>query len=93
MLALTHHCIVQFAAYRAGLRIPFKDYGILGDDVFIANNKVSREYLLILQEIGVEVGLAKSIRSKSRLVLEFAKKFIVNKEEANMIPIKDCITT
>jgi hypothetical protein len=92
MLAMTHHAIVAFAAWRAGLR-NFNRYAILGDDIIIANSKVALEYLKILDTLGVKVGLAKSIVSKRRFVLEFAKKFFVDSKQMNMIPIKDCITT
>jgi len=41
--------------------------------VVLANASVAREYLLLLQEIGVEVGLAKSLISRNG-TFEFAKK-------------------
>jgi hypothetical protein len=54
---------------------------------------VAHQYKLILQEIGVSAGLAKSIVAKSKFVLEFAKKFFVDSTTANMLPIKECIAT
>jgi hypothetical protein len=49
---------------------------VLGDDIVIFNHKVAKEYYKIMTSlIGVEIGLAKSISSKSRMVLEFAKKY------------------
>lgn len=51
------------------------------------------QYRLILQEIGVKAGLAKSVIAKSRFVAEFAKKFFVGSEQANMLPIKECVAT
>lgn len=93
MLALTHHAIVAFCAKRAGVD-NFTDYAVLGDDIIIANSKVANNYLKFLnKELGVEVGLAKSIISHRRLVLEFAKKFFVNSEQMNMVPIKDVIAS
>jgi len=92
MLALVHHAIVGFAAKRAKVKV-FNRYAVLGDDVVIADSRVAKQYLLILQEIGVSVGLAKSIISKRKMVIEFAKKFVVNSTFMDMIPIKDCITT
>lgn len=73
----------------------FSDYAVLGDDNLIVTplKAVAHEYLLILREIGVEVGLAKSLIAKNRLVIEFAKKFFVNGQAANMLPIKECIAT
>jgi len=77
MLAIVHHAIVSWAAYRVRIR-DFLDYAILGDDVVISNSLVARSYLQVLQLIGVSVGLAKSIISRRRFVAEFAKKFFVD---------------
>jgi hypothetical protein len=66
---------------------------VLGDDIVIANGKVAYQYKLLLQNIGVGAGLAKSIIAKSKFVLEFAKKFFVDSTTANMLPIKECIAT
>lgn len=93
MLAIVHHAIVQFAAYRARRTLWFDKYAVLGDDVFIADGRVAGEYQKILQEIGVKAGLAKSIVAKSRFVAEFAKKFFVDSSQANMVPIKECVAT
>lgn len=72
--SLTHHLLVQFAAYKAGWRDGwFMDYGLLGDDIVLAHAGVAREYLALLQAIGVEVGLAKSLISSTG-GLEFAKR-------------------
>lgn len=76
MLAITHHCIVQLAAFKAGLTRKggwFQDYGVLGDDIVIANESVASEYLKIMNLIGVEIGLAKSLVS-SQGTFEFAKR-------------------
>lgn len=59
----------------------------------IANKWVAQEYLLILSEIGVKAGLAKSIVSKGKFVVEFAKKFFVPLGRADMIPFKEIIAT
>lgn len=90
---MTHHAIIAFAAKRAKVKGTFSSYAILGDDVIIADSKVANAYLKFLGEIGVGVGLAKSVISKRRFVLEFAKKFFVDSKQMDMIPIKDCITT
>jgi hypothetical protein len=84
MLALTHHAIVQYAAFRVARRsarkglwrsVWFEDYAVLGDDIVIANGPVAREYLRVMTQIGVEVGLAKSLVSPRGATLEFAKRF------------------
>jgi hypothetical protein len=93
MLAMTHHAIVQFAARRAGFKTWFDRYAILGDDIVIAHGGVAYQYRLILQEIGVKAGLAKSILARSRFVVEFAKSFFVDSETANALPLKECVAT
>jgi len=59
----------------------------------IVDGRVILEYRRLLQTIGVEAGLAKSIIAKSKFVIEFAKKFFVDSAQANMVPIKECIAT
>jgi hypothetical protein len=100
MLALTHHAIVHWAAHRAktkyktaNIPIAFRDYAVLGDDIVIMNKFVAREYLQILDEIGVKAGLAKSIVSKGQFYVEFAKKFFTPRGRADMLPFKEVIAT
>jgi len=91
MLALTHHFIVAWAAYRVKFPMgSFKDYAVLGDDIVIANGKVAGAYLQLMKEIGVEIGLAKSLVSRKG-VLEFAKRFIVQKQDCSPIPFKEMV--
>lgn len=87
MLALTHHLIVQYAAYLANHRGWFKDYAVLGDDLVIANDKVAAKYLCICRWIGLDIGLAKSLVSE-RKTAEFAKKFFVGGELFSPTPWK-----
>lgn len=74
MLALTHHVIVQIAALRIGVPIWFTNYALLGDDIVIADPRVSASYLYIMRDtLGVEINLSKSLES-SIGVMEFAKR-------------------
>lgn len=74
VFALTHHFLVQYAHWKAYGKLEwFCLYALLGDDVVIAEGKVAKNYLLLLREIGVEVGLAKSLIS-SNGTFEFAKR-------------------
>lgn len=100
VFALTHHLLVQFAAYQAGHGLKwFTLYALLGDDVVIAERSVAEKYLLLLQAIGVEVGLAKSLISE-RGVFEFAKRtfrvtdegLLVNLSGISLDAIGACIT-
>lgn len=74
MLAMTHHALVQFAAAKVDAkRRWFMDYAVLGDDIVIADKAVAKEYLNLMETIGVDVGLAKSLVSSTGS-LEFAKR-------------------
>jgi len=89
MLALTHHFIIHVAAVRAGFRAgSFDLYAVLGDDVVIANKRVARQYLILLDQLGVSVGLAKSLISP-RGVLEFAKRYMNSKCDLSPVPFKE----
>jgi hypothetical protein len=74
-LAITHHWIVQIAALRVTGRYSWNtQYEILGDDLVIFNRQIADQYLLIMQELGCEINLSKSIVSHRRPVFEFAKR-------------------
>lgn len=46
MLALTHHFVVGWAAFRVGYKWgSFKEYAVLGDDIVIAEGRVAEQYL------------------------------------------------
>lgn len=76
MLALTHHFMWQWAAYRCNYTGGwFKSYAVLGDDSVAAVKPIVLEYLKICSELGVKVNLAKSLLSPVG-VFEFAKRFI-----------------
>jgi len=74
MLAITHHAIVQFAAWRVGHRTWFSWYAVLGDDVVICDRDVANMYVKVMDELGVKIGFHKSIISDNSS-LEFAKRF------------------
>jgi hypothetical protein len=97
MLALTHHLIVQWAAFSIYGSYTkwkwFKLYIILGDDIVIFDSKVAKRYLYIMNRLGVSIGLAKSIISNKSLTLEFARKFFVKGKRVRFIPPGDLIVT
>lgn len=86
MLALTHHVLVQYAAYRAGHRSWFAWYAVLGDDVVIADRAVANQYVRVMGELGVEIGFHKSIISNNSS-LEFAKRFYVQGKEVSPLSL------
>lgn len=92
MLAVTHHFIIQCAAWSTGVvshRVLFRDYAVLGDDMVIWNKTVADQYLYIMKGMGVEIGLAKSLLSTSGLALEFAKKTFMDGKDVSPIPLKE----
>lgn len=91
MLAMTHHLIVQVAAWKAGHPQTklFRDYAVLGDDIVIFNKKVSKYYHELIISLGVECNLAKSILSYKGIGLEFAKKTFYRGVNISPTPLKE----
>lgn len=75
VMALTHHVIVQIAAFRCGSSGFFRHYALLGDDIVIADKRVAMKYLEVMKELGVGVNRLKSIESPAG-VAEFAKRWV-----------------
>nr|UIW13832.1 MAG: RNA-dependent RNA polymerase [Rhizoctonia solani mitovirus 60] len=74
-LAITHHWIVQLAAYRVyNKHTWFLGYEILGDDIVIFDSAVAEEYKSIMAVLGCGINMNKSIVSLTRPVFEFAKR-------------------
>lgn len=92
MLALTHHFLVQFCAWNAGVITTdkkewFQDYAILGDDIVIANKQVALRYIRVMKVIGVGLGLHKSLISTRGIALEFAKRTFYNGVDVSPISL------
>lgn len=91
-LALTHHFLVQAAAWHAGV-VPFgtwfNGYAIVGDDLVIFDALVKDSYLKILAALGMPINQAKSILSPLGKGLEFCKRTIVNGRDISPIPLKE----
>lgn len=89
MLAFTHHFLVQVSAWRAGFpktRL-FTRYAVLGDDIVIGNKVVAEHYLITMRELGVQIGLHKSLLSPKGLALEFAKRTFYNKVDVSPVSL------
>jgi len=82
---LSHHAVVQFAAYECGL-YPFKEYILLGDDIVIYNNKVAKKYKEVINSLGVDCSESKS--HESEFTYEFAKRWFHNGIEVSPVPLK-----
>jgi len=75
-MALTHHIIVQVAAFRAlsdSSARPFKGYSLLGDDLRIDNDSVASAYKALISQLGMPYSEAKTHTSKE--MFEFAKRW------------------
>jgi hypothetical protein len=91
MLALTHHCIVQWAWWRvckaSGQKWSwFANYAILGDDVVIMGARVARAYVKIVTALGVDISGHKSLLSPKGRCLEFAKRTYLDGKSVTAIP-------
>lgn len=93
-LAITHHFLVQCAAWEAEVVKPghwFTEYAILGDDLVIFDARVKRQYLLIVGVLGVQCGIAKSLLSPAGLAIEFAKRTLWKGRDVSPVPLMEFI--
>lgn len=92
MLGLTHHIIVQIAAIRAGYQNKFNNYVVLGDDIMLADSKVSSKYLQLMTDLGLEISKHKSIVSTPETttlpIAEICRRVFVSGFEVTPIPMK-----
>jgi hypothetical protein len=88
VFSLSHHLVVQFCAWRVGYKRWFDLYALLGDDIVIADEKVAKEYVTVMEALGVKIGLAKSLVGANRS-LEFAKRFILEGVDVSPISLKE----
>lgn len=85
---LTHHLVVEWAAYLSR-QWSFKDYILLGDDIVINNDKVANKYKTIMTRLGVEISNAKSHVSYN--TYEFAKRWIKSGVEVSPVPLRGIV--
>lgn len=87
-MAVSHHMMVQFAAYKSGVLRQFSkglftDYCVLGDDIVILNRAVALQYESLCKEWGMKINHSKShvtikTNQSGVLVTEFAKRILVD---------------
>jgi hypothetical protein len=63
---------------------------VLGDDILICDGRVAGAYLQLMAQIGVEIGVAKSLVS-SNGTLEFAKRFYCQGVDCSPVPFKEIV--
>jgi hypothetical protein len=96
MLALTHHCIVQWAWFNVckkglGIWSWYRDYAVLGDDVVILGRQVAKEYVRLMTALGVQISMHKSLVSTTGLGLEFAKRTFLRGEDVSAVPLPELL--
>jgi hypothetical protein len=90
MFTLSHHLLVQYAAFLVGV-YPFKDYILLGDDIVITNDAVAAKYVELMTELGVGISPYKSHVSET--TYEFAKRWFHNGVEVTGFPLNSVVST
>jgi len=85
---LAHHLVVFYAAKLAGIK-NFNQYIILGDDIVIKHDIVARNYIRIIERLGVKLSLSKTHVSKD--TYEFAKRWFKGGIEITGIPMRGII--
>jgi hypothetical protein len=76
---IIHHLVVGICAEKVIPGPVFKRYALLlGDDIVIGDERVAEHYRSFMQEIEVQISLAKSLVSRSGC-LEFAKRFLIHR--------------
>jgi hypothetical protein len=82
---VAHHYVMYYCCRKLGLKWRTAKYAILGDDVLIGDTALYREYRRVLTILGVPVSEAKTHESK--ILCEFAKRWIHQGEEITPFPI------
>lgn len=86
IFTLTHHIVVQYAANQGRAKpFLFTDYALLGDDIVIYDQEVANTYKTVIQGLGVEIQLEKSLESMTSF--EFAKRFFHKGQELTGFPL------
>jgi hypothetical protein len=80
-----HHLVVHYAAKLSGID-NFSQYIILGDDIVIKHDIVAKNYIRIINKMGVDISLTKTHVSKD--TYEFAKRWIKANREVSGIPLR-----
>lgn len=93
-LAVTHHYFLQICSFNLGLtKIGewAENYEVLGDDLVIFNKELADEYLKLMENLGIEINLSKSIVSHELDVFEFAKRTFYKGYNVSAIPLKQVL--
>lgn len=90
-LAVVHHLVVQLSAKRAGMKIPFVAYRVLGDDIVIANTSVASAYEKLCAELHIPLQNKKAFFSVVGF-LNFANQSYLGLDNISPISLKEEIS-
>lgn len=82
---VAHHFVMFYCSRKLGLDWRTAKYAILGDDILVGDTALYREYRKVLSDLDVPVSEAKTHESK--ILCEFAKRWIYRGEEISPFPI------
>lgn len=82
-MALSHHAIIRFAAYRIQQKDPV--YCVLGDDALIIGAPLFNAYVEVCNDLSIEINHSKTFNSQK--LLEFAKRFFYDGKEISPFPL------
>lgn len=83
---IIHHLVVGILAEKVIPGRVFKRYALLGDDIVIGDERVAEHYRSFMQQMGIQISLAKSLVSRSGC-LEFAKRFLIHRASKDISPV------
>lgn len=94
MLALTHHCILQYCARNTTNGPNWSEcYEILGDDLVIFDTEVYNQYISFMKALDVGTNPSKSLVSEVSQTFEFAKRTVIKGIDVSGLSWKQFITS
>lgn len=84
-MAIAHHCVVYLACRQLNVDWHSLPYAMLGDDLVICNKQVAKQYIEIIQSLGVEIQMSKSYESQH--LFEFCKRNFYKDLEITPFPL------
>lgn len=81
LFSLAHHLVVEYCAEKLDIKQPKHLYRMIGDDIIITEERLSQKYLEVIQLLGVELSLSKTVlspESSDKSGAEVAKQLYLN---------------
>jgi hypothetical protein len=84
-MALTNHVLVRMAGLNIGIK-RYSRYIIIGDDIVVFDINVAKEYIRLLNLLGVKYNNDDSIWPNAEKPYEIAKRLFRNGKEVSPFP-------